>query len=64
MIETCERCGTQSAKLERCEYCGRKLCLSCIKSSVKKKVGHLHICKDCWGNMEKRALFKSYTKKE
>ncbi|MEM4165997.1 MAG: hypothetical protein QW153_00850 [Candidatus Bilamarchaeaceae archaeon] len=60
MIETCERCGAQSAKLERCDYCNRKLCNTCIKSSKRKKVGHLRICKDCWGQMDKRKKFKSY----
>jgi hypothetical protein len=61
MIETCERCGNQSAKLERCDYCGRKICYSCIKSSKRKKVGRLYICKDCWGNIQKRKKFKAYS---
>jgi len=30
MIETCERCGAQSAKLQKCDYCNRRLCLACI----------------------------------
>ena len=64
MIETCERCGAQSAKLQRCDYCNRKLCLSCIKSMKRKKVGHLIICKDCWGDISKRKLFKSYKEEE
>ncbi len=61
MMETCERCGKQSAKLGRCGYCKKKVCESCIKSSKRKKVGRLYICKDCWGKMPRRRKFKSYS---
>jgi len=62
MIETCQRCGKQSAKLEKCNYCDRKTCFACIKSSKRKKVGHLFICKDCWNNMKKRKAYEGATK--
>jgi len=60
-IVTCERCGTQTAKLEKCDHCGKKICVSCIKSSKrsKKKTGKLFICKSCWTNIPKRKKFKS-----
>ncbi len=58
MIETCARCGKQSAKLEECDYCKKRLCIACIKSSKRKKVGRLHICKDCWGDVRKMKKFK------
>lgn len=62
MMETCERCGKQSAKLEKCDYCNRRVCVvACIKSSKRKKVGRLYICKDCWGEMPKRRKYKSYS---
>ncbi|HID72770.1 TPA: hypothetical protein EYP38_02405 [Candidatus Micrarchaeota archaeon] len=59
MIKSCERCGTQTAKLETCGYCDRNVCESCIKNSKRKKIGRRFICKDCWGDMEKRKRYKS-----
>jgi len=57
-IETCGRCGTQSAKLQKCDYCDRNLCNSCIKSQKRKKIGKRYICKGCWGSITKRSMFK------
>jgi hypothetical protein len=58
-IETCARCGNQTAKLQKCDYCDRKICYSCIKSSKRKRVGKRYICKSCWSNITKRSIYKS-----
>jgi superfamily II helicase len=58
-IETCGRCGNQTAKLVKCDYCSRKLCYSCVKSSKRKKIDHRYICKNCWSSIAKRSMFKS-----
>ncbi len=59
VIMTCERCGSQSAKLEKCRFCGKLVCNSCIKSSKRLRVGRLFICKSCWSDMRKRKEYKS-----
>jgi len=58
-IETCTRCGNQTAKLDRCDYCNRVICFPCIKSQKRKKIGHRIICKSCWSNINKRSMYKS-----
>jgi hypothetical protein len=58
-IETCARCGNQTAKLENCDYCNRIICYPCIKSQKRKKIGHRIICKSCWSSIAKRSRFKS-----
>ncbi len=58
MIETCARCGAQSAKLVGCDYCRRAICNSCIKSQKRKKIGKRYICKSCWTTMPSRMAFK------
>jgi len=60
-ILTCERCGKQTAKLDKCNYCSKSACVSCIKSArrSKKKTGKYFICKTCWSNIPKRKKFKS-----
>jgi methionyl-tRNA synthetase len=58
-IETCARCGNQTAKLDKCDYCNRVICNTCIKSQKRKKIGHRIICKSCWSNMTKRSMYKS-----
>jgi hypothetical protein len=56
----CERCKKEVYKREQCNYCMRKICLSCEKSSQRvKKLTRLVICKDCWGKIEKRKVFKN-----
>jgi len=57
-IETCGRCGNQSAKLLKCDYCATAICNSCIKSQKRKKVAKRYICKGCWTKMPKRMSFK------
>ncbi len=59
MIETCARCGAQSAKIEKCGYCSRRICYTCIKSQKRKKPGKLFICKSCWTSMPQRKRFKA-----
>ncbi len=59
MIHTCERCGKQTAKLWQCDYCGRWICVHCIKSMKKKGPRKIVICKDCWTNMQTRKQFKT-----
>jgi methionyl-tRNA synthetase len=58
-IETCGRCGSQTAKLDKCDYCNRKVCNTCIKSQKRKKIDHRYICKSCWSSIGKRSMFKS-----
>ncbi|MFA6214298.1 MAG: hypothetical protein WC717_03405 [Candidatus Micrarchaeia archaeon] len=56
----CERCSSQQYMLEKCNSCGRMVCESCEKSAKRvKKVARHVICKDCWGDMGKRAKFKA-----
>ena len=57
----CERCKKEAHYLELDPFCGRKICQNCIKSSkrVKETKQHVVICKDCWGDIEKRKKFKS-----
>ena len=59
----CERCGKDIFKQVKCDYCNRKICQDCIKSSKRKsKVVRLIICKDCWSVMSKRKIYKSTVK--
>lgn len=56
----CERCGREIYKYVTCDYCGRKICYDCIKSSENaSKTKKLVICKDCWSNLPKRKAYKS-----
>lgn len=60
MALLCERCKREIFRYEICNYCGRKICDSCVKSSQKpQKTVRLVICKDCWSDMKKRKAFKS-----
>ncbi|MEM3841355.1 MAG: hypothetical protein QXN59_01515 [Candidatus Micrarchaeaceae archaeon] len=60
MTMTCERCKREIFKYEKCDYCGRKICNSCIKSSQRSsKTRRLIICKDCWGSIPKRKSYKN-----
>jgi hypothetical protein len=57
---TCERCKNEMFKASKCDYCGRKICNNCIKSSERaSKIVRLIICKSCWSNMPKRSAYKS-----
>lgn len=58
-IETCQLTGIQTAKLVKCDYCGKKVCYQAIKSQKRKKIDHRYICKACWSDMKKRKAFKS-----
>ncbi len=60
MTSLCERCKREIFKNETCNYCNRKICASCMKSSQRvHKVTRLVICRDCWGNMKRRNAFKN-----
>ena len=57
---SCERCKREIYKYVTCDYCGRKICNNCVKSSQREsKTKKLVICKDCWSDMPKRKLYKS-----
>ena len=59
-IVTCERCGAQTAKVEKCNYCGKTICYNCIKSQKRvDKTKRYYICKSCWSNLDARKQFKS-----
>ncbi len=56
----CERCSDNVHFVEKCEYCGKMVCVNCEKSAKRlKKVTRLVICKDCWGKLSVRKKFKS-----
>ncbi len=56
----CERCKHETYKTERCNYCGRNIDIRCMKASQKaSKTQRLVICKDDWGNMQKRTMYKN-----
>lgn len=56
----CERCGNNIYKYSVCDYCHRKICYSCVKSSRRaNKTTRLVICKDDWSKMPVRKMFKS-----
>ena len=60
MVTYCERCKKEIYRQYKCNYCGRTICSSCIKSSqTATKILKLTICKDCWSNMPKRKAYKS-----
>ena len=59
----CERCRADIYKYSTCNYCKRKICINCVKSSRRvSKTIRLVICKDCWTKMPSRKLFKGATK--
>ncbi|MDD5023066.1 MAG: hypothetical protein PHU63_02760 [Candidatus ainarchaeum sp.] len=59
-IITCERCGAQTSKIEKCDHCKKKICYSCIKSQKRiEKTKRYFICKSCWSDMPSRKKFKS-----
>ncbi|MEK6982753.1 MAG: hypothetical protein AABX38_07495 [Candidatus Micrarchaeota archaeon] len=59
-IVTCERCGDQIAKAQKCNYCSKQICNYCVKSAKRKhKIKRYYICKSCWGKMTLRSKFKS-----
>lgn len=56
----CERCVKEAHIIEPCDYCSRKICRQCVKSSAREsKTKRNVICKDCWGNIPKRRAYKS-----
>jgi hypothetical protein len=58
----CDRCSRDIYKFEKCDYCNRKLCFNCVKSSKRlSKTTRLVICKDCWSKMPSRKKYKSTT---
>ena len=60
MVILCERCKKEIFKYEECNYCKRKICHNCMKVSQKvSKIQRLVMCKDCWGNIEKRTKFRN-----
>ncbi len=59
----CERCGKNIHKYNTCNYCKRKICVNCVKSSRRvSKTIRLVICKDDWSKLPSRKAFKSATK--
>ncbi|MCL5008444.1 MAG: hypothetical protein M1156_00955 [Candidatus Marsarchaeota archaeon] len=55
----CERCGRENYKHVVCNYCNRKICNNCLKSSKRvTKTEKAFICKDCWSDMKKRTKYK------
>ncbi|MEM2974101.1 MAG: hypothetical protein QW112_00520 [Candidatus Micrarchaeia archaeon] len=59
----CERCKEETYLLDKCNFCDRKICRSCIKASKNpNRLERIIICKDCWSDIDKRSKFKSYSK--
>lgn len=47
-------------KYETCDFCKKKICNDCMKSSRKgSKVIRKVICKDCWSKMPNRKAYKA-----
>ena len=60
MLFVCERCKNETYRYESCNYCSRKICNSCTKSSQRSpKTRRLVICKDCWSKLDRRHAFKT-----
>jgi hypothetical protein len=56
----CERCGKDMYKSVVCNYCNRKICNDCMKSSKRKsKTIRIIICKDCWSKLPSRKTYKN-----
>ena len=56
----CERCSRDIYKYETCDYCKKKICADCMKSSKRiSKTTRQVICKDCWSIMKSRKTYKS-----
>ena len=56
----CERCGDDIYKYDVCNYCNKKICSNCLKSSRKtSKTTRIAICKDCWGKNQRRKQYKN-----
>ncbi|MDO8553217.1 MAG: hypothetical protein Q7S22_00280 [Candidatus Micrarchaeota archaeon] len=59
-IVSCERCGKQTAKVDPCNYCNKKVCFACMKSMKKaSKTKLVKICKTCWCSIRLRTQWKS-----
>lgn len=55
----CERCNENIYNSVRCDYCKRRICNNCMKSSKKiSKTAHLVICKDCWSKAGRKKAYK------
>ncbi len=55
----CDRCKREIYKWEQCNYCGKKICNLCTKSSQRaSKIARLVICKSCWSDMRARMAYK------
>lgn len=60
MTQFCDRCKKEMYRFNKCDYCKKTICFSCVKSSQKNtKTSRLCICKDCWSDMKKRKEFKT-----
>lgn len=60
MLVRCQRCNKEAHYLEKCNYCERQVCRTCVKSSRRPiKIERIVICKDCWSDLRKRKKYKS-----
>ena len=56
----CDRCKKHAYFLEKCNYCSKAACPTCLKSIRRAhKVKRLVICKSCWSNIPSRKKFLS-----
>jgi len=59
-IVLCERCSRDVYKHVVCNYCNKKICNDCMKSSKSKsRTVKLVICKDCWSKLQNRKTYKN-----
>jgi len=58
-IITCARCGNQVHLVDKCNYCDKSVCQTCVKSGRKVKNGKRKvICVSCWSDINKRKKYK------
>ena len=61
-LAKCQRCSKKDWNLNKCNYCGKIVCITCLKAMkhVKKRhIGKLYICKGCWSVMDMRKKYRN-----
>ncbi len=60
MIKKCERCGRDTHFVQKCTFCGKWVCQSCVHASKNvEKVNRIVICKTCFGDASKMKAYEN-----